>query len=189
MIVALACSLAASAQHEEGEFGVSFRAGLAASNITNENEGVWRTGFAIFAEGEYALTDNMALSAGLAFVQQGEKAKGEAIHMNLDYINIPVLFNFYPVKGLALKTGLQPGFMVRKNISGYGESFDSNWFLDRLNRFDLSIPFGISYEISGFIVDFRYNLGVTNIYDITYDDGSREHGRNSVFTLTLGYKL
>ena len=189
MIVALACSLAASAQHEEGEFGASFRAGASISNITNDNEGVWRTGFAIYIEGDYALTDNMAVSAGLGFVQQGEKAKGAAIHMNLDYINVPILFQFYPVKGLALKTGVQPGFMVRKSISGYGNTFDSEGFLNQLKTFDLSIPFGVSYEISGFIVDFRYNLGVTKLYDITYTDGTREQGRNSVFTISLGYRV
>ncbi len=49
---------------------------------------------------------------------------------------------------------------------------------------DFSIPLGLSYEISDFVIDARYNLGVANIND---------HGigkiRNSVIMLTVGYKI
>jgi hypothetical protein len=34
----------------------------------------------------------------------------------MDYINMAVLLNFYVVKGLALKTGIQPGFEVNDKV-------------------------------------------------------------------------
>ena len=47
---------------------------------------------------------------------------------------------------------------------------------------DFSIPVGISYEYNNFVVDGRYNFGVTKIID-GFDS------KNSVFQITLGYKF
>jgi hypothetical protein len=47
---------------------------------------------------------------------------------------------------------------------------------------DFSIPVGMSYEINNFVFDARYNWGVTKVFD-----GS--DSKNSVFQITLGYKL
>jgi len=45
-----------------------------------------------------------------------------------------------------------------------------------------SIPVGLSYEYKNFVLDGRYNFGVTNLAkDVT--------SKNSVFQFTLGYKF
>ena len=85
------------------------------------------------------------------------------------YLNIPVVANVYVVKNLAVKLGLQPGFFVDKDGA-------------ELHTFDLSIPVGLSYEYKNFVLDGRYNFGVTNLAkDVT--------SKNSVFQFTLGYKF
>ena len=52
------------------------------------------------------------------------------------------------------------------------------------NKVDLSIPIGLSYEISDFVIDARYNFGLTHIYKD--DPGS---SKNGVIMLTEGYKI
>ena len=47
----------------------------------------------------------------------------------------------------------------------------------------IDIPIGASYEISDFVIDARYNLGIAKI---NKNDGSI---RNSVIQITVGYKI
>ena len=44
---------------------------------------------------------------------QGYKAKGADYNCNLDYIDIPILANYYLFPGFAVKAGVQPSFLVR----------------------------------------------------------------------------
>ena len=73
-----------------------------------------RTGLTIGAEGEYFTnTRNLSLTAGLLYTQQGWMAKGSGPQTTkLNFINVPLMVNYYVLKGLALKIGLQLGFRV-----------------------------------------------------------------------------
>ena len=52
-----------------------------------------------------------------------------------------------------------------------------------MNKFDLSIPVGVSYEFYNVTLDARYNWGLTKIMN----EGDAFYNR--VFQLTLGYKF
>ena len=108
-------------------------------------------------------------------------AKNNGTTAKLDYINVPILANVYVAKGLAVKLGIQPGFNVNSKLSGSEGSFSYSSSFDA-KTIDFSIPVGISYEYNNFVVDGRYNFGVTKIID-----GS--DSKNSVFQITLGYKF
>ena len=120
-----------------------------------------------------------SISAGALYSMQGAKDDGETA--KLDYINVPILANVYVAKGLAVKLGIQPGFNVNSKLSGSEGSFSYSSSFDA-KTIDFSIPVGISYEYNNFVVDGRYNFGVTKIID-----GS--DSKNSVFQITLGYKF
>lgn len=47
---------------------------------------------------------------------------------------------------------------------------------------DLAIPVGLSYELGPFVIDGRYNIGVT---DALEGDG----GHSNVLQFTFGYKF
>jgi len=95
--------------------------------------------------------------------------------------------------GLAVKAGLQPSFRTKATVRTDGASVDLDWFLNTLSKavgetvemrkFMLSVPVGLSYEYKHFVIDARYNIGVTPIMK----GGDNWH--NSVFQLTLGYKF
>lgn len=99
----------------------------------------------------------------------------------LDYINIPILANVYVAKGLAVKLGLQPGFNVNSSVKSKGDGVTVDADVD-VKTVDLSIPIGLSYEFNNFVIDGRYNWGVTKVH-------SDLDCKNSVFQFTIGYKL
>jgi len=184
MAAVMLSSVGAFAQHAVGSFTLQPKVGINITNTTNYGDvAKARVDFAGGLEGEYQVSDIFSLSAGLMYSRQGYKAKDNVAGLSgkdwkPSYLNVPVLANVYVVPGLAVKLGVQPGFMVDKDKDGYkGE----------VNTFDLSIPVGLSYEYNNFVLDGRYNWGVTKINKNSvkgFDDT-----RNSVFQITLGYKF
>lgn len=126
----------------------------------------------------------VGISFGALYSMQGSKA--DDVKLNLDYINIPILANFYVAKGFALKAGIQPAFNVSNKVKSDGVSVDWNEYMGgtdaEIKTFDFSIPVGASYEISDFVIDARYNFGLTKVAK-AFDS------KNSVFQLTVGYKF
>lgn len=169
-------SVATFAQNAVGEFTIMPKFGMSFADLTDVNGSDVRVGLVTGAELEYGVTDIFSVSAGALYSMQG--CKGDNTTMKLDYINIPILANVYVVKGLAVKLGLQPGFNVKSSFKAHGIEKDVN----DAKSVDLSIPVGLSYEINNFVIDGRYNWGLTK----AYDGGD---AKNSVFQITLGYKF
>ena len=153
---------------------------LTGDGVSSDNK--MKFGLVAGAEFGYHVTDNIALTAGVLYSMQGSGVKNHDDSFKMDYLNIPILFNYYIVPGLAVKAGVQPGFLMR---SKWG---DADW-KDYNKTVDFAIPLGLSYEFSDFVVDARYNLGLTN----TLKDKGNMHfdgkAKNSVIMLTLGYKI
>ena len=196
MAVMAVAALSANAQNEKGQFTLMPKAGINISTITGgdfKNDKKAKAGFVGGVEAEYGISDNFGLAFGLLYSMEGvkysEKYNGVkcSVNGNLDYLNIPILAQFYPVKGLAIKAGLQPAFNVRHKekfeASEGKESISYTGNLEGVKSFNLSIPVGVSYEYAKFVLDARYNIGLTKIFK------DADQGRNSTFAITLGYKF
>ena len=175
-----AASTATFAQHAVGSFTLQPKVGINVATLTDLGDGgKSRVDFVGGLEGEYQATDLFSLSAGLLYSRQGAKYEVSVAGVKASdtwqpsYLNIPILANVYVVKGLAVKAGVQPGFMVDKDGRG-----------DAAKTFDFSIPVGLSYEFSHVVLDARYNWGVTKVVD-----AGDKSPKNSVFQITLGYKF
>jgi hypothetical protein len=97
----------------------------------------------------------------------------------VDYINIPVLANFYVAKGFAIKIGLQPGFVI--NAKG-----DDGDFKNQCNKFNLALPVGLSYEFkNGITLDLRGAAAITKLNK----SGNKVKWYNDGGMLTIGYKF
>jgi opacity protein-like surface antigen len=90
------------------------------------------------------------------------------------------MVNYYILKGLAVKLGLQLGFRVSatEGNESVGDLYES---------FNLGLPIGVSYEFkSPITLDLRYIPALTTI---NKDANSDWKMRTDVFTITIGYKF
>ena len=194
MMAVLTASLTAMAQHEEGDFLVQPKVGLNIATLSDADKTIGDLNFGI--EAELMLTDYFSLSAGAAVSNQGGKYDDSlygSYTVDLDYVNVPVMANFYVLPGLSLKAGIQPSFRMKAKVKTDGSSYDMDQFYAllagtgieedfKVKKFDLSIPVGIAYEYQNVVLEARYNWGVTKIMD-------NDSFYNRVFQLTLGYKF
>lgn len=98
--------------------------------------------------------------------------------MKTDNLNIPILANFYLVKGLAVKAGIQPGFLLKAKNNDVDVKA-------AYKKADVAVPVGVSYLFNcGLILDARYNIGLTSL---TKDKDIVT--RNSVFAVTAGWRF
>lgn len=189
MLVMATVAMTASAQNtlrDKGSFTLQPKAGVGIGTIA----GSWTTiggekdkariGFVAGLEGEYYAADWFGLAVGLNYAQQGFKFEGEDFKetTKLDYLNVPIVGNFYVAKGLALKTGFQFGFLMNAKL-------DSQDIKDLCNKVNFAIPIGVSYEIENVVLDLRYNLGLNKTNKA--DNGNK--ARTDLIQITLGYKF
>lgn len=188
MLVVAMAALTASAQNtlrENGTFTLQPKVGVGFGVLS----GSWtsapgvdkktRVGLIAGVEGEYYINSWFSAAVGVNYAQQGWKFKGGDVKTTtkLDYLNVPIVANFYVTPGLALKTGVQMGFLM----SAKQESTDIK---DNCNKLNISIPIGISGEYNDFVFDARYNIAVSKVNK--HGDDSR---RSDLITLTIGYKF
>ena len=122
-----------------------------------------------------------------------------------------MLANFYIWKGLAVKTGVQVGFLVNDKMNvdaamagvaapdidkityvDLSKPSTDNFFSsfsvegsDVCKSVVLGIPVGLSYEYKGITLDARYYFGLTRMDDAEEDPAAH----NRCLSITLGYKF
>ena len=195
-------SVGAFAQNEVGQFTLQPKVGMNLATVTNSsmngNDGTFKFDFAAGIEAEYGIAENFSLAAGVLYSRQGvslgDFERGingsvigyKSLRDNIDYINIPIVANYYLAPGFAIKAGIQPAFLMsaKQKADGVNQpDIDVDW-KDACNTFDFSIPVGLSYEVNNVVIDARYNFGLTKINK----DGD-DSNKNSVIQVTLGYKF
>ena len=194
--VVMMAAFSVKAQHKEGETTIQPRVGVTFSDLTGEEDTKMKVSLTYGAEMEYYVTEQFSLAGGFLFTNQGTKFSGSSDEkLNNYYFTVPLTANYYVLPGLAIKAGLQPAYRVKTNMKVDGTTIDLDRTLDylktyfndtdiKINKFDLSIPVGLSYEYSRFVLDARYNFGLTKLFSNVDDDS-----RNRMIVVTLGYKL
>lgn len=143
-------------------------------------------------EMEYQLSKRLALSGGVLFSQEGASlglnldngSTLEGNKLDMNYLNIPILLNYYFYKGLAFKIGAQPGYAI---ISKYWISSDPKAAADAsFKKFDLAGVAGISWEINHLVFDLRYNIGAL---DYCNKETLYSTFNNSYVSFTVGYRF
>lgn len=189
-------TLVANAQTpDQGTFSITPKAGISYGGYLNTSytsytgklETQGSIGFTVGAEASYMASSWFKPSIGLAYNSVTNTIKDDlgSFSQTNGYLAIPVLANFYVSNGWALKTGIQPAFLLSASIDGDDgkDSFKST---------DFTIPVGTSYEFGNFMLDFTFYIGLTN----TLKDDSESHTHtkfnklsNGYGTFTIGYRL
>ena len=176
------------AQREAGSVTLQPRIGFSAADFNNTSDTEARVGLVVGPEFEFFLSNRFSIAAGLNYSQQGSELKEADVTWKLDYLTVPVVANVYLFKGFALKAGVQAGFKTKAEMeaNGNGSTYTAD-MKDDVKGLDLSIPVGLSYEFKHFVLDARYNLGMTKIFE--GEAGKILETKNLAFQLTLGYKI
>lgn len=130
------------------------------------------------------LSKEIAIQPELLFSGQGAKQtkEGKEFKTNLNYLQIPVLLQYLIGTGFRLETGPQFGFLLSANSKVDNVTTDVNYAYKTM---DVAWVFGAGYLTpSGFGIDARYNLGLSNINDI-----SATKINNRVFSIGIFYQF
>lgn len=182
LLLLLCTGLGVSAQHAVGSLTWQPKVGLNVANVSGSSRSS-RIGLAVGAEAEWQVKAKLSLAAALLYSQQGYKVESGNYRATskFDYINIPMVVNFYVARDLALKVGLQPAFnvnaTVRSSLNGYTGTAKEGG----METFLVEVPLGISYEWQSWVIDARYNWGLSRI--------NKSNDHNSVTQITVGYKF
>jgi hypothetical protein len=148
-----------------------------------------------FAEFEFGKV--FAIEPQVLYVQKGAKydvqltdGSGSAsATLKLDYIQVPLLFKAeYREAGRDYAPSLFVGPAIafktscKITASAAGQSASEDCATDTVNSTDFSLIFGLGFELSKFVLQARYDLGLTNV--------PQESGvdlKNGGFAITLGY--
>ena len=208
-----ALSVNAQSKVKPGTWSIQPKAGVTVTSVTNmEDVDRWlskvatrteaqvNVGATFGGEVEYQIDNRLSVAAGVGYIMQGkqwndykESTTGlevKDIKLNLGYINVPIVANYYLFEGFAVKAGVQFAFMTNAKMKATEiernvETKESLNVKDQCNTFDFSIPVGVSYEFDNHIViDARYNIGLTNV-----NKEGNLNCKNSVFLATVGYKF
>ncbi len=161
---------------------IGIKGGLNLYNINNENGSKYddKAGFHVGLLGHIHLAKQLALQPEIVYSLQGAKytnSLGGVINRNLGYINVPVLFQYMFDNGFRLQAGPQVGFLINaKDAASNNVKTDIK---DSFKPVDLGLSAGIGYvhPASGFGVDARYNLGLSDISENTISNNIKSTNR------------
>lgn len=190
-------------QAQEFNFGLKGGVNLASisGDETDEVDGL--TSFHAGVLAEILVSERFSIQPELIYSIQGAKAEysetfqGEIFEenytMNLNYVNLPILFKYYITENLSIEAGPQVGYLISADNeyewTEYGETgSETEDNLEYMNRIDLAAAAGLSYKFDfGVFLSARYNAGLSNIYDS--EDFSDYSNQNSVIQFSIGFML
>ena len=160
----------------EISFGPQF--GLNVTNCTRSSMNA-RAGVRLGAFSNIRFNDYVALQPEILLSMQGCRKNDVVLKCN--YFLLPVMAKAYLCKGLNLEFGPQFGLLAVPRVRYKEIRYTQH--LDNMHLFDFSLGFGAGYEtVMGFLVDARYNISASTL-------SGYSHSRNSVLTLTVGWKF
>lgn len=175
------------------QFGVK-----AGANISSVSKDTWddsksKVGFYAGVFMNAPLATDFSIQPEVLYSQYGAKVAAlgsTSTNMNLDYITVPVMFQYNATPEFYLEAGPEFGFLVSSKFKTSGNvnnttEVDKDYF----NTFNMGIGLGAGYY-------FTPNVGVTARYvaglnDITNDDkwGKDASNKNGAFQVGMAYKF
>jgi len=179
--------LIGKAQAPHVEFGV--KGGLNVADLHSSATNNLNSRASVFAGGlaHIHLSKYIAVQPELVYSSQGTKQDiGDGSYtLRLNYINVPVIFQYMIADGLRLQTGPQLGFLAGAKLKSGNTITDVK---SDYTSADFAWSIGAGYLThSGVGLDARYNLGITNINNT--GDYNNNKLQNRVFQVGLFYQF
>ncbi|AKK74174.1 opacity protein [Chryseobacterium gallinarum] len=160
------------------------KAGLNISSVSNSDMNS-KAGFygGVFAN--IPVAQDFSVQPEVLYSGMGAKAKANSdVKLNLDYIAVPVMFQYNALPNLYLEAGPQFSFLINSKVKYPSGSIDAK---DAHKTFDFGLGLGAGYYFTPNIgVNVRYVAGLT---DIAKNRIGGDSSKNGVFQLGLAYKF
>lgn len=181
--VAVIASVSMYAQSEVGAVNFIPKVGMTLSSATSDAGKNTKAAVGLTAgvDVAYQAAEKFAVSVGVNYQGNNVKNKLNNLIYSNYYLNIPVMANCYVMPGLAVKAGVAANILMSAKVDGNSE-FLGNKVKDDYKSTYFALPVGVSYEISDFVIDARYNFGLSKA-------GKGGSGTYNALTLTVGYKI
>lgn len=141
---------------------IGVKGGLNSYTINNGNDAEFdsKIGLNVGLLGHVHLNDQYAFQPELVYSMQGATSGNS--DLKLDYINVPLLVQYMFDNGFRIQAGPQLGFLLNAEAENNNSSNDIK---NEFKSIDLGLSLGVSYvhPPTGFGVDARYNLGLSDI--------------------------
>mgnify|MGYP003747234327 FL=1 len=181
-------------------FGI--KAGMNVSSITDdaglEDQGS-RIGFNAGVFATIPVAESFSIQPEVLYSQYGDKYDDVILgtrysyQRKLDYIAVPVMFQYNFVPNFYLEAGPEFGFLVSaknklKNETNNNTINESDNYKDSLNTFNFGIGIGAGYYFTDNIgITARYVAGISDLAKDRPDN--QDAIRNNVFQVGLAYKF
>ena len=149
------------------------------------------------------ISEKVEIHPELLYSNQGYKYEGSEFNArfkekaNIDYIALPVMLCYYPVKKFSVEIGPQISFLLSNKVKvdytitslDDGTTTSGSATIDHkaeTQSIEVGLNIGMGYRITQNVnVSGRYNFGLSTVNKKA--SNSDEQDRNSVFQLSLGY--
>lgn len=206
-ILFIGCLVLASLQlnaQSDVRWGVKGGVNFASINGDDTFDHSGKTGFHFGGFVEIPLMEKFTLQPEVLYSTQGAKISqsyvdGNDTKINLEYINIPVLVQYYVVEGFSISVGPQVGFLAnaKYEIESLGWGGHRKHTVNAQKYYknvDLGVAMGLSYRFPiGAFAQIRYVAGVSNMNEkdlggeLPFFNKNKNH--NNVFQISLGYSF
>lgn len=171
------------------DFRYGIKAGMNQSTYRGETDGgLFKTEAYAGVFANYQFNINIGLQTELVYSRLGSRdtLSGNKINISLNYLQIPILFqyNLSNYEQFKFVLGPQLGYLLDSKLKvGSDTNHDKSLFED----FDYGAVVGLEYvESDHFIISLRYYLGFSEYYNQSKEDSA---AKNSAFSLGLAYRF
>jgi len=187
-LVLIAASFGIAAQAQE----IGAKAGINLANIRSTFDGDSESGdmafdFHIGGYAEFEISELVSFQPEILYSREGSsdsESFEEKVRLQVNLIQVPVIFKFHVAEGFNLQIGPQTGFVVAKKFRADGSSVNIE---EGFNTVVFGAVGGAGIEVNENIeIGGRYNLGISDLLD---DDDSDFKTTGNVIQVYFSYRL
>ena len=164
LALGLFCIVAGSLQAQKVTPGIKGGLNIAdVSGINGDNRLSGHVGLFINSK----LNRNWSVQPEILYSGQGQQfmVVNKEYTLALSYIQVPIMFQYYPVKQFYVEFGPQIGFLLSANVKDDNDKIEVD---DNYKKVDFALCFGAGFQVTSMLGFYaRYNAGLS---DITKND-------------------
>lgn len=194
----LTAAIAVSAMSFAQKFGA--KAGMNLSTISDDgyDDTKSKVGYYAGVFINMPISETFSIQPEVLYNNLGSETKGSVIgnaysqKLNLNYISVPVMFQFKATPQFYLEAGPEFGFLVAADSKTTWNSASSTSELnkDDFNNFNLGVGLGLGFDITENVgVNARYVAGFSDVTKPSSDPSTNANNKNNTFQVGLDFSF